>query len=256
MTPAISVVVPFFRSEAHIRACVESLQAARDDFGAPVELLFVDNNGSDGSAGIVERFPDVTLLREETPGAYAARNAALSVAHAPILAFTDADCAVDPGWLRAIAVGMADPDVAVLLGEVRYPRTASRALRFLGAYENAKTEYVLGLPSEYHFAYANNMAVRASVFEEVGPFKEWKRAGDTELVHRLAERRPDLRASFSRSMGVTHLEFRSARARARRLSLYTETNSVIESFRELSAWQRIEILTRALARGLRNERRA
>ena len=100
----------------------------------------------------------------------------------------------------------------------------------------------------YHFAYANNMAVRASVFEQLGPFKEWARAADTELVHRLAASRPDLRLGYQRGMRVTHLEFLRVRDRLRRLSLYTQTNSQVASFRELGAAQRAGVL-RHLLRG-------
>ncbi|MDA8019277.1 MAG: glycosyltransferase family 2 protein [Thermoanaerobaculia bacterium] len=243
-TPVISVVVPFFRSEEHITACVESLLSSRDELNENVELLFVDNAAPDRSVQLLRRYEEVTLLREDRPGAYAARNAALRVARAPLVAFTDADCAVDPGWLRAIRTGFTDPVVGVLLGHVRYPPDASRVLRLLCAYENTKTEYVLGLPTAYHFAYCNNMAVRASIFEEIGLFEEWQRAGDTELVHRLAARRPDLCLAFRPEMEVTHLEFRLARERARRLSLYTSTNSKIASFRELSLRQRLGVLWR------------
>ena len=69
----------------------------------------------------------------------------------------------------------------------------------------------------HHFGYANNMAVRASLFEELGPFKTWKRAADSELVHRIASRRPDLQTAYHRSMRVTHMEFLRGRDRARRL---------------------------------------
>ncbi|MEL7061441.1 MAG: glycosyltransferase family A protein [Acidobacteriota bacterium] len=246
-TPALSVVVPFFKSEAHVERCIESLLRARDALGESVEFLFVDNASPDGSARRVERYREVTLLREERPGAYAARNAALRIARAPLIAMTDADCAVAPGWLSAIRSGFAaDPSVAVLLGTVSYPPGASWVLRCLGAYENHKTRYVLGLPSAYHFAYCNNMAVRASVFEEIGLFEEWRRAGDTELVHRLAARRPDAKVAFRPTMSVVHWEFRSARERARRLALYQTTNSKIATFRELSARRRLAVARRAL----------
>ncbi|MCG8462364.1 MAG: glycosyltransferase family 2 protein [Holophagales bacterium] len=240
--PSVSVIVPFFDSERHIEACLKSLLAQEDGSG-PAQLIFVDNGSCDGSRPIVERYPEVELLHEATPGAYAARNTGLRAVRAPIVAFTDADCTADPGWLRAIREALEDPEVAVLLGHCRYPRGASLTLRLVGAYENAKAEYVLRhLPSPYHFAYANNMAVRTSVFAELGPFREWKRAGDTELLHRLATHHPHLRVAFEPSMRIEHHEFRSARKRAGRLSLYTRTNAKIESFRELGLRHRLGVL--------------
>ena len=244
-SPDVSILVPFFNSERHLAACIESL-LGQEDVGGSFEILLIDNGSQDASPKIVERYLDhdaVTLLEESTPGAYAARNTGIRHARAPLLAFTDADCIADPDWLRSLRQGMEDAEVAILLGHCRYPDDASQALRLLGAYENAKTEYVLHCcEPAHHFAYANNMAVRASVFEEIGLFKEWRRAGDSELVHRLAARRPGLRTAYRPSMRITHMEFRSARERARRLSLYTQTNSKIEGFRELGLGQRLRLL--------------
>ena len=242
--PVVSVVVPFHDRERHIAACIESL-LGQEDVGGAHEIVLVDNRSTDGSLAIARRYPGLVLLEEPVPGAYAARNTGIRRARAPIVAFTDADCVADRRWLRSILDGMADPGVALLVGQCLYPPEASRLLHLLGAWENAKAEHVLGLSETVHrFAWANNMAVRASVFAEIGLFEEWPRAADSELVHRLAARRPDLRAAFRRSMKVTHLEFLRARDRARRLRLYTRTNARIPTFRELPARARLAVLAR------------
>jgi glycosyltransferase involved in cell wall biosynthesis len=240
--PCVSVVVPFFESARHIAACVESLLAQRDVVG-PYEVLMVDNGSPDDSAEIVGRYPEVTLLTEPKRGAYAARNAALRVARAPVIAFTDADCIAHPDWLRSILEGLEEPGTAVLLGHCSYPRDSSSVLNLLGAWENAKADYVIErCQPENRIAYANNMAVRAALFEELGPFEEWPRAADSEWVHRLARRRPDLRMRFHDGMRITHLEFVRGGRRLERLRLYRHTNSRIEGFRELSIGQRLGVL--------------
>ena len=240
--PRVSVVVPFRNSKATLAACVEGL-LAQEGIGGPVEILLVDNGSTDDSVEIVRRYSEVTLLEESTPGAYAARNRALSVAQAPLIAFTDSDCVADRDWLRSIVDGFEDPRNAILVGHCRYPTEASWPLRLLAAYENAKTRYVLErCPPAYHFAYCNNMAVRAEVFDEIGPFETWKRAADSELVHRLAARRPDLRTVFRAGQRITHHEFLRLRDRARRLRLYTQTNQQIPTFRELGWLRRLGVL--------------
>jgi GT2 family glycosyltransferase len=88
------------------------------------------------------------------------------------------------------------------------------------------------------------MAVRASVFEEIGLFEQWARAADSELVHRLAAWRADLNVTFAPAMQVTHLEFVRGRTRADRLRLYTRTNARISTFRELRVRQRLSVLWR------------
>jgi glycosyltransferase involved in cell wall biosynthesis len=242
------VVVPFFNSEDHLAACIESLQA-QEGVAEPYEIILVDNGSSDGSAAIAGGFDGVELLSEAKTGAYAARNTGIRAASGSLIALTDADCVVDQDWLLRMVEGMGDPSVAILVGHCAYPSHASFALKLLASYENAKAEYVLGrCPPAYHFAYANNMAVRRSVFDELGPFAEWPRAADSELVHRLAARRPDQRAVFHPAMRITHLEFVRARDRTRRLSLYTRTNSQIATFRELGARQRLGLLWLLLRR--------
>ena len=248
--PDISVVVPFYDSERHIRSCVESL-LDQDGFDGTYELILVDNGSTDSSAAIVAEYPRVTVLAESTPGAYAARNRGIGHASAPLIAFTDADCVVAGDWLAAIREAMIDPRTAIVVGHCRYPARATLTLRLLGAYEAAKAEYVIErASSELHFAYGNNMAVRASVFAELGPFRRWRRAGDTELAHRLAARRPDLRLAYCPSMRVTQREFLSTRARLRRLRLYRTTNARVGDFRELDAWSRLRGMLLMLRRAL------
>ncbi len=90
------------------------------------------------------------------------------------------------------------------------------------------------------------------MFEELGPFEEWQRAADSELVHRLAARRPDLELAYHSAMRVTHLEFVRMAARAGRLKLYQHTNAQIPTFRELGAGQRLGVLLH-LVRGHRTK---
>lgn len=250
--PAISVVVPFFDSARTIGACLDALLAQEEVEGG-FEILLVDNESTDRSRSIAEDRAGVTILEEPTPGAYAARNTGVRRAAAPLIAFTDADCVVDRRWLSAIQRGMRRPGTAILIGHCRYPAEASTTVRWLGAWENAKAEYVIDrCPPANHFAYCNNMAVRSSVFEELGGFEEWPRAADSELVHRLADRRPDLEPAFEPSMRITHLEFVRGRARARRLRLYSRTNLRIPTFRELGVAQRFGVLIH-LVRARRSE---
>ena len=246
-SPHISVVVPFFNNELTLAPCIESL-LDQASVGGDHEILLINNRSTDRSPSIAAHYPEVTVLEEQNPGAYAARNTAIRKARAPLIAFTDADCVAASDWLRSIVEGMADPAIAILLGHFRYPADATWGLRLLGAYENAKVDYVLHrCGAEHYFGYANNMAVRTSVFEELGLFKEWKRAADSELLHRLKAKLPEQGVAYRPSMRVTHLEFLHTRDRVRRMSLYTRTNSKIETFKELSAAQRVGVVRRLLS---------
>ncbi len=236
--PRLSVIVPFHDSADTLAACIESLLAL-DAAPGEVEIILVDNASNDDSAAIAGRFEGITLLHEDTPGAYPARNTGIRAARAPVIAFTDADCTVDRDWARVILERMDDAAVGLVLGHVRFPDRASLALRVVGHWEMAKTDYIARRCTPAHrIAYCNNMAVRAALFDEIGPFPDWKRAGDSEFAQRMARERPDLALRYEPAMRVTHHEFTGARQRARRLQLYTDTNTQIEGFKELSLRQR------------------
>lgn len=248
--PRVSVIVPFYESAQTLDACLRSL-LEQEDIADGYEVILIDNRSPDGSPEIARRHADrddrIVILEESTPGAYAARNTGIDRARGEVIAFTDADCVVAPDWLRSILAGLDDPQTAVLVGRCRYPKQASRALRALGAYENAKTATVLAQPDPaYRFAYCNNMAVRAEVFTAIGSFEAWPRAADTELIHRLAARLPDRRVVFWPSMTITHLEFLRARDRLRRLRRYTGTNAGIDTFRELGTVRRLGVVAQVI----------
>ncbi|MEM9555255.1 MAG: glycosyltransferase [Acidobacteriota bacterium] len=252
--PYFSVLVPFFDSADTVEACAEALLAqvdADDEIERQVELLFIDNASTDDAPQRIERLaardPRLRLLHETTPGAYAARNAGLRAARGHVVAFTDADCTPGPTWLRSIREALDDPTVGIVLGRCRYPSGASWPLNLLGAYENAKTDYVLRRCGPAHrFGYTNNLAARREIFDALGPFKPWRRAADSEMVHRLAARRPDLSVVYEPSMVVVHHEFRTARQRLARLRTYTGTNTQIETFRELGRLQRLGVAAHLL----------
>ena len=117
--PRISVIVPstLARREGLCR-CLESLEAL--DY-PDAELLLVDNrrDGDGRHPQWLERFPAVRVLHERRPGISAARNRGLGEAGGELVAFTDDDVTVDPGWLSALAARFAArPEEACVTGLV------------------------------------------------------------------------------------------------------------------------------------------
>lgn len=240
--PLLSVVVPFHNSSKTIEACIESLLASAPE-PESLELIFVDNNSADESRNLVNRFSSVTLLDEPTPGAYPARNRGLEAARAPIIAFTDADCTVDSAWCQVILERMKNPELGILIGAVHFPSSASLPMHLLGGWENAKAHWIADhARAQQRIAYCNNMAVRSSLFQSLGPFRNWRRAGDSEFAQRVALRRPEMTLAFDSRLCVVHHEFTRLRQRVLRLRRYQDTNQQIEGFEELSAFQRAAVL--------------
>jgi glycosyltransferase involved in cell wall biosynthesis len=111
MCPAISVVVPMLNAENDLEALFASL--LNQDFDQPWEIIAVDNDSDDDTVSrartLLQSSRPVNLVRSEVlvgqlPRGYATpRNAGALATTAPLLAFCDADGAVDSGWLKAIA---------------------------------------------------------------------------------------------------------------------------------------------------------
>ncbi len=102
---SISVVVCTRDRPDSLRKTLNSVLAAEcDDF----EVVVVDNApATDGTCRVVDELNDPRLryVCEPLPGLSRARNRALAEARGEIVAFTDDDVVVDPGWLSALAGG-------------------------------------------------------------------------------------------------------------------------------------------------------
>jgi GT2 family glycosyltransferase len=81
------------------------------------EVMVVDNHpATDATRAVVARYPKVRYVLEPRAGLDVARNRALRESQRAVVAFTDDDAIVDPGWLRALLRNFADPLVMCVTG--------------------------------------------------------------------------------------------------------------------------------------------
>jgi glycosyltransferase involved in cell wall biosynthesis len=251
--PRISVVVPVYNSEAHAEQCVRAL--LDQDYPADrYDVLLVDNESTDGSVAVIERYaPRVRLLSESKPGAYACRNRGVRESAAPVVAFTDADCAPARDWLATIAAHLADPVADVLIGRTVVGGGVSRNLQLLDGYEHAKNQYALssGVKPMY-YGRTNNMAVRRDLLVRF-PFVERRRGGDTIFVRQVVDAGSCETVRYVPQMRVDHLEIRSAFGVLRKHFIYGRSRRLyrhISHTRPLTRDERVD----AFRRTLENER--
>ena len=103
------MVPSLLEREEGLDACLRSLA----DLDYPdYEVIVVDNR----PPGSPVDLPGVRVLPETRPGISAARNRGLEAATGEIVAFTDDDVEVDPGWLLAIATRLEHPEEACVNG--------------------------------------------------------------------------------------------------------------------------------------------
>lgn len=114
--PRISVVVPTRNRPDFVCDLLLSLQ--KSEF-ADFEVLLMDQTDGDATESALRRFHDPRFHyhRMTRVGACPARNLGAALASAPIVVFTDDDCAPAPDWLpRIVAAFDKDPDLEFAFG--------------------------------------------------------------------------------------------------------------------------------------------
>lgn len=112
--PEISVIVPVYKAEDYLHACVDSiLSQTVSDF----ELILVDDGSPDGCGAICDdyaaRDSRVRVIHQENQGQAAARNRALAVAKGEWVCFVDSDDAVHPQMLERLGQAAAESGAAM-----------------------------------------------------------------------------------------------------------------------------------------------
>ncbi len=128
--PAVSIVVPVYRTERTLAACLDSALAQTV---SDIEVICVDDGSPDGSAKILadyaRRDPRGRVVTKENGGLSSARNAGMDAARGDWIAFLDSDDEVLPVLSeRVLAAAGAEPDAdCVTFGAVCEPADAASA---------------------------------------------------------------------------------------------------------------------------------
>jgi len=204
----VSIIVPFYNAEQYVTRCIEGLlqqSYPREQY----EILMIDNNSTDASAERVRQYPSVRLLFEAKQAAYAARNRGLHEAKGEVIAFTDADCVPSHDWLHEVMTAMEQPGLRMVLGQAEFIGD-SMLLSQLAAYEDEKRHYVFNSDKkELYFGQTNNMAVEKKLLDELGPFVEWARGGDTIFVREAVNKYSCEVVRYCSQIRVRHMEMDS-----------------------------------------------
>ena len=131
--PGISVVVCTRDRPDQLRQCLPRLaDLAYDHY----EVVIVDNAPTDSSTlaafdALVGGDPRFRYVAAPEPGLSRARNRGLAEARHELVAFTDDDTLVDPGWLCGLVDGFArDPHVACVTGMIAPAELTSAAQQY------------------------------------------------------------------------------------------------------------------------------
>jgi len=180
------------------------------------EVIVADNGSRDETAGVLATWVAAAERRQTIAvpeaGKSRAINAALARAAAPLVAFTDDDVEVDPGWVAAILrFFAAHPEYAAAMGKVQLPHRHAADAELLGLIDEYRTIPVFDRGEsvcDLEDFYGANLAIRRSALDQVGTFDERLGPGasgsseDLELAWRL--RRAGFRIGYMPQAVVYH----------------------------------------------------
>jgi len=181
--PDVSVIIGTYNRCDVLRGAIESL-LNQDSGDTQYEVIVVDNNSTDDTRTVVENLRDkwgpnnLIYCFERTQGVSHARNRGITVARGRVIAFTDDDITPTRSWIASVRRGFEKfPDADCIGGKVlpqattRFPvwLTAKHwtPLALLDLGDEAIDLDVRNGPG----LVAANLAVRASVFADVGLFQ-------------------------------------------------------------------------------------
>ena len=181
-TPLVTVAVCTRDRPDDLARCLDAL--CRLDY-PNLDLLVVDNaSATDATAATVGRYPGIRYVREPRAGLDWARNRAILESRGDILAFTDDDVVVDPGWVTAlVAVFDGASQVMAVTGLVVPLEIDTAAQQMFEAYggfgRGPRRRWFRarpGRPAALEFGGAGaigtgaNMAYRRELFSAIGGF--------------------------------------------------------------------------------------
>jgi glycosyltransferase involved in cell wall biosynthesis len=207
--PGISVIVPCYRDGDDLANLLSSLQVqVPNSEEASFEVIVVDSGLDDSVVATAESFGARCFRGSQRMLPGEARNLGARHARGGGLAFIDADCIAEPGWVQAAGESL-QTGAAVSGGPVlnRLPwytiASVDNLLQFADYGPDRPAGPIRHVPS-------CNMAVRRDDFLTLGGFDHrGQRTGEDVLLTEAANERWPGRLAFVPEMSVAHLGRRS-----------------------------------------------
>ena len=167
MPPLTTVIVPNYNHASSLPHC---LAAIRKQTYAPLEIVVVDDASTDDSVRIAESAGVTVIRNERNVGPSGTRNRGAEAAGGEILFFVDSDGALAPDAVaNAVALLEADPDLGAVCGIDDAEPLIKDSL--VEEYRALQHHYwCVASQGEVSFLFSAIFAIRATVFNEIGPF--------------------------------------------------------------------------------------
>jgi len=192
----ISVVIPLYNKEEHVRSCI--LSVLSQSFTC-FEVIVIDDGSTDGSAAVVKAMssPKLRLIRQSNQGVSAARNRGMREASAEWVAFLDADDLWLKGHLSELwQTHEAFPEAALIAND--YIRSSAKPGYEDGDVRRRMTgNFIDEAARGETWVFTSAAMVRRDVALGIGGFVEGESRGeDVDLWIRIALKQPVALSSY------------------------------------------------------------
>jgi cellulose synthase/poly-beta-1,6-N-acetylglucosamine synthase-like glycosyltransferase len=179
----ISLVVPIHNESRRMEGLLRSLLT--QDYGS-AEIIFIDDCSGDESPAMLAQFVKdaaergmthcrvITLTENPGPNRKQyALSTGIAAAHGDFLLFTDGDCELPPGWIRAMTSRMNDSNVGVVIGPV-FKKKQGKGFLYLYQCDDHAVRYnymagAIGLGAAGG-GFGNNLIVSKAALDAVGGY--------------------------------------------------------------------------------------
>jgi glycosyltransferase involved in cell wall biosynthesis len=176
--PAVSVIVPVRNGVEDLRGLLEALR--RQSLPRELFEVVIGDDGSDDGPERLEVPGWVRVRRGWPTNSYAARNRAVRASRGRVLAFCDADCRPEPGWLVAGLEALEQAELAA--GEIRFAVPPRRTVWTLLDMETFK-DHARQVPASN--AETANLFTTRELYDRIGGFDDsLPEHGDFDFVQR------------------------------------------------------------------------
>jgi cellulose synthase/poly-beta-1,6-N-acetylglucosamine synthase-like glycosyltransferase len=161
LAPSVSVIIPAYNEESRIVDCLDALMRQTVK---PYEIIVVNNNCTDKTAAIAQKYKGVIVVKEPIQGKAYAQSCGFNYATGDILGRFDADTVLPKDWVKKVATEFTqDPKLSGLTGYgvarlgVNVPQKLRKALSHLWSQVYfSHCQAFFGVP----ILWGGNMAIR------------------------------------------------------------------------------------------------
>jgi glycosyltransferase involved in cell wall biosynthesis len=193
-SPRISVLMPAYNAQATIRQAVDSVLSQTV---SEIELIVADDGSREPTAQVLGEVADARLQvvrRQRNGGVSAARNSALALARAPLIAQLDADDYWHPDHLEHLLASFEDPAIGLAYANTEIIGCPEADRRIAArAPDDGLPEWVgdsalqpvndLGLLYGGNQMVASAVAMRTDAVRKIGGYSEWLHVGEEYLLY-------------------------------------------------------------------------